>query len=171
MPHKRNPVVAERICGLARVVRGAASVGLENVALWHERDISHSSAERVVIPDAFLALDYMLDRFAWLVDGLVVHPERMRRNLDASHGLFFSQRLLLALVESGLARDEAYRLVQRHAMRAWEEEQDFRELVRDDAEIAGRVDLDAVFDESAYTRHVDVVFERLHDLVKEPVHA
>jgi adenylosuccinate lyase len=169
MPHKRNPVVAERICGLARVVRGAAVVGLENVALWHERDISHSSAERVVIPDAFLALDYMLDRFTWLIEGLVVRPERMRRNLDASHGLYFSQRLLLALVESGLERDEAYRLVQRNAMRAWDEELDFRELARNDADI--RVDLDAVFDESAYTRHVDVIFDRLHDLVKEPVHA
>src|SRR5919201_6170375 len=113
MRHKRNPVVAERICGLARVVRAAALVGFENVALWHERDISHSSAERVAVPDAFLAFDYMLDRFAWLVDGLVVRPERMRRNLAASHHLFFSQRLLLALVESGLARDAAYRLVQR----------------------------------------------------------
>jgi adenylosuccinate lyase len=171
MPHKRNPVVAERICGLARVVRAAAVVGFENVALWHERDISHSSAERVVIPDAFLAIDYMLDRFAWLVDGMVVRPEQMRRNLESSHGLYFSQRLLLALVESGLERDEAYRLVQRDAMRAWEEEHDFRTLVRADAEIAGRVDLNAVFDESAYTRHVDVIFDRLHNLVKEPVHA
>src|SRR3954469_8502220 len=169
MPHKRNPIVAERICGLARVVRGAATVGLENVALWHERDISHSSAERVVLPDAFLALDYMLDRFAWLVDGLVVDRGRMQRNLQASHGLVFSQRLLLALVESGLERDDAYRLVQRNAMRAWDEELDFRELVRNDPAIGG--DLDAVFDESAYTRHVDVIFDRLHDLVKEPVHA
>jgi len=171
MPHKRNPVVAERICGLARVVRAAAVVGLENVALWHERDISHSSAERVVIPDAFLALDYMLDRFAWLVDGLVIRPEQMRRNLDSSRGLHFSQRLLLALVESGLERDQAYRLVQRHALRAWEEDQDFRDLVRSDAELAGRVDLDSVFDESAYTKHVDLLFDRLHHLVKEPVHA
>jgi len=173
MPHKRNPVVAERICGLARVVRAAATVGLENVALWHERDISHSSAERVVVPDAFLALDYMLDRFGWLVEGLVVRPERMRRNLESSHGLFFSQRLLLALVESGLTRDEAYRLVQRHALRAWDEEQDLRELVRADRELAGRVDLDAVFDLSAYTRHVDTVFERLRSLVRkeETVHA
>jgi adenylosuccinate lyase len=173
MPHKRNPVVAERINGLARVVRAAATVGLENVALWHERDISHSSAERVVVPDAFLALDYMLDRFAWLVEGLIVRPERMRRNLDASHGLFFSQRLLLALVESGLTRDEAYRLVQRHALRAWDEEQDFRELVRADRDLAGRVDLDAVFELTAYTRHVDTVFERLRSLVgkEETVHA
>src|SRR5207253_7123241 len=151
MPHKRNPVVAERICGLARVVRAAAGVGLENVALWHERDISHSSAERVVIPDAFLALDYMLDRFAWLVEGLVVYPERMRANLEASHGLFFSQRVLLALVESGLAREEAYRLVQAHAMRAWDEGLDFVELTRGDREIAGRIDLDAAFDLGAYT--------------------
>jgi adenylosuccinate lyase len=173
MPHKQNPVVAERICGLARVVRAAATVALENVALWHERDISHSSAERVVIPDAFLALDYMLDRFAWLVEGLVVRAERMRRNLESSHGLFFSQRLLLALVDSGLSRDEAYRLVQRHALRAWDEEQDFRELVRADRELAGRVDLDAVFDLNAYTRHVDTVFERLRALVRkgETVHA
>ena len=172
MPHKRNPVVAERICGLARVVRGTALVALENQPLWHERDISHSSAERVAIPDAFLAVDYMLDRFAWLVEGLRVFPERMRRNLDASHGLFFSQRLLLALVEAGLARDEAYRLVQGHAMRAWEEERSFPDLVRADDAIAGRVDLAAVFDLTAYTRHVDTVFERLDALVRreEPAH-
>jgi adenylosuccinate lyase len=171
MPHKRNPVVAERICGLARVVRGAALVGLENVALWHERDISHSSAERVVIPDSFLAVDYMLDRFTWLVDGLVVRPDRMRRNLDASHGLFFSQRVLLALVESGLSRDDAYRLTQTAAMRAWDEETDFEALVRADPEIAGRIDLDAVFDLTVYTRHADTVFERLAALKEEAVHA
>jgi adenylosuccinate lyase len=173
MPHKRNPVVAERICGLARVVRAAALVGLENVALWHERDISHSSAERIVVPDAFLALDYMLDRFAWLMDGLVVFPERMVRNLEASHFLFFSQRVLLALVESGLARDDAYRLVQRNAMRAWEDGRDFRALVRADSELARRLDLDEVFSLEPYTRHVDVVFERLRALVRkeEPVHA
>jgi adenylosuccinate lyase len=170
MPHKRNPVVAERICGLARVVRAAAQVGFENVPLWHERDISHSSAERIVFPDAFLALDYMLDRFSWLVEGLVVHTDRMRRNLDAGQGRFFSQGLLLALVDSGLERDEAYRLVQRHAMRSWEEERDFRELVREDGEIADRVDLDAVFDLDAFTRHVDTVFERLRALREEPIH-
>jgi adenylosuccinate lyase len=172
MPHKRNPVVAERICGLARVVRGAALTGFENVALWHERDISHSSAERVVLPDAFLAVDYMLDRFAWLVEGLVVRPERMLRNLEASHGLFFSQRLLLALVEAGLPRDDAYRRVQQAAMRAWEEERPFRDIVAADPEIAARVDLDAVFDLTAYTRHVDTVFDRLHALAdKEKAHA
>ena len=120
--------------GLRGSLRGYALVGLENVALWHERDISHSSAERVVLPDAFLAVDYMLDRFAWLVEGLVVRPERMRANLEATGGLFFSQRLLLALVDSGLDRDTAYRAVQRHAMRAWDEGLDFRTLVRGDPE-------------------------------------
>ena len=170
MPHKRNPVVAERICGLARVVRAAAVVGLENVALWHERDISHSSAERVVIPDAFLALDYMLDRFAWLVEGLVVRPERMRRNLDASHGLYFSQRLLLALVESGLERDEAYRLVQRNAMRAWEEDTTFASSSAPTPTF--RQSTSTPSSTRARTRSTSiVVFERLHDLVKEPVHA
>jgi adenylosuccinate lyase len=176
MPHKRNPKVAERICGLARLVRANALVGLENVALWHERDISHSSAERVVLPDTFLALDYMLDRFVWIVDGLVVYPERMRRNIDASHGLVFTHRLLLALVESGLPRGEAYRLVQRNAMRAWDEERDFRELVATDAGIAERLDpaaLDSVFDLAATVQHVDTVFDRLQTLVRkeDPVHA
>jgi len=171
MPHKRNPILSERICGLARVVRGYALVGLENVALWHERDISHSSAERVVLPDAFLAVDYMLDRFAFLAEGLVVRAERMRENLDASHGLYFSQRLLLALVESGLSRDDAYRQVQRHAMRAWDEGLDFPELVRVDAEIAGRVDLDTVFDLGVYLRHVDTIFGRLVVLREDRIRA
>ncbi|TML21332.1 MAG: adenylosuccinate lyase [Actinobacteria bacterium] len=173
MPHKRNPKIAERICGLARVVRASALVGFENVPLWHERDISNSSAERIVVPDAFLALDYMLDRFTWIVEGLVVYPERMRRNVDASHGLVFSHRLLLALVESGLPRNDAYRLVQRHAMKAWDDEQDFRQLLAADPEITSRVDLGAVFDLDATVRHVDTVFERLRALAgkEEPVHA
>jgi len=176
MPHKRNPVVSERISGLARVVRANALVGLENVALWHERDISHSSAERVVIPDSFLALDYMLDRFAWVVEGLVVRPQRMLRNVESSHGVFFSQRLLLALVEAGAERDDAYRLVQRSAMRAWEEEQDLRVLAAADHEITNRLDataLDRVFDLNAYTTHVDAVFERLraHEPREDPIHA
>jgi adenylosuccinate lyase len=168
MPHKRNPVVAERICGLARVVRAAAVVGLENVALWHERDISHSSAERVVIPDAFFALDYMLERFSWLIEGLVVYPERMRRNLDASFGLYFSQRLLLALVSAGLARDEAYRIVQGNAMRAWDTETSFRALVEADQDVTATLDeqaLAAVFDTGAYLVHVDTVFARLDAFV------
>jgi adenylosuccinate lyase len=174
MPHKRNPIVAERLCGLARLVRAASVVGLENVALWHERDISHSSAERVVVPDAFLALEYMLDRFAWLVDGLVVDAERMRRNLDASHDLVFSQRVLLALVESGIERDDAYRLVQAHSLRAWEEQRSFRALVEADPEIAGRVGagrLAEAFDLDDMLQHVDVLFERLAALPHRKEHA
>jgi adenylosuccinate lyase len=175
MPHKRNPKVAERICGLARVVRAAAIVGFENVPLWHERDISHSSAERVVIPDAFFALDYMLDRFTWIVDGLVVYPERMERNLWSSHGLFFSHRLLLALIERGVDRAEAYGLVQRDAMRAWDEERDFRELVRNDPSIAAHLDgsaLASVFDLNATVAQLERVFDRLARLApkEEPVH-
>jgi len=175
MPHKRNPKVAERLSGLARIVRAASIVGLENMPLWHERDISHSSAERIVVPDAFLALDYMLDRFAWIVEGLVVYPERMERNLWSSHGLFFSHRLLLALIEGGLERRDAYRLVQRTAMRAWDEERDFAELVRADPEIVARLDAAAladVFDLRATIAHLDRVFDRLHRLVpkEEPVH-
>jgi len=172
MPHKRNPKVAERISGLARVVRGAAVVGLENVPLWHERDISHSSAERVVIPDAFLALDYMLDRFRWIVDGLVVYPDRMERNLWASHGLFFSHRLLLALVERGLERADAYRLVQRNAMRAWDEERDFGELVRADDELRAHLDdaaLAEVFDLAATVANLDSTFDRLRRLAPKEV--
>ncbi len=174
MPHKRNPKVAERISGLARVVRAAAIVGLENVPLWHERDISHSSAERIVIPDAFLALDYMLDRFTWIVEGLVVYPDRMERNLWSSHGLFFSHRLLLALVERGLERDEAYKLVQRNAMRAWDEERDFTELVRGDADVAAYLDeaaLASVFDLDATVANLDTTFDRLSRLAhkEEPV--
>src|SRR5438067_2828181 len=164
MPHKRNPKVAERISGLARVVRGAALVGMENMPLWHERDISHSSAERVVVPDAFLAVDYMLDRFRWIVEGLVVHADRMERNLWASHGLFFSHRLLLALVEHGLERGDAYRLVQRNAMRAWDEERDFTDLIRADSEITAHLDppaLAEVFDLNATVANLDTVFARL----------
>jgi adenylosuccinate lyase len=176
MPHKRNPITAERICGLARVVRAAIVPALENVALWHERDISHSSAERVVFPDAFLGLDYILDRFAWLLKGLVVYPERMLTNLESSRGVYFSQRLLLALVESGLARDDAYRIVQRLAANAWDEGGDFRDLARADPEVAERLSeaaLAEVFDLGAYTRHVDLIFDRLNALQprEEPVHA
>ena len=122
MPHKRNPITCERICGLARVLRGNAVAGFENVPLWHERDISHSSAERVVLPDSTTLAHYLLDRFAWVMEGLEVYPERMRRNIDAAHGLTFSGGVLLALVEAGLAREAAYAIVQRNAMRAFDEE-------------------------------------------------
>ncbi|HVG89243.1 MAG: adenylosuccinate lyase [Gaiellales bacterium] len=163
MPHKKNPIVAERISGLARVLRANSLVGLENVALWHERDISHSSAERVVLPDSTIALDYMLDRFTWLAEGMVVHPERMLRNLEASHGLVFSGRALLALVDGGLGRERAYEVVQRNALRAWEQELPFRDLLERDAEAAAVLDpaaLDRVFDLQDYLRHVDEVFDR-----------
>ena len=166
MPHKRNPIVCERISGLARVLRANAQVGLENVALWHERDISHSSAERVVLPDSTIALDYMLDRLIWVVEGLSADPERMLRNLEASHGLVFSGRALLALVEAGVAREHAYELVQRHALRAWEEEIDLRGLLEADAEVAALLDsaaLDRVFDLEDFLRHVDTVFDRTLD--------
>lgn len=167
MPHKRNPIVAERICGLARVVRSAALVGLENVALWHERDISHSSAERVVIPDAFLALDYMLDRFAWLVEGLRVREDRMRANLAASYETFFSQRLLLALVEEGLPRDDAYRIVQGLSARSLEERRPLRDLAREDETVQGRLaagGLEDIFQLEAFTRHADAIFDRVRVL-------
>jgi adenylosuccinate lyase len=174
MPHKRNPKVAERICGLARLMRSNVLVGLENVVLWHERDISNSSAERVVLPDAFLVLDYMLDRFVWIMDGLVVYPDRMERNLWDSHALFFSHRLLLALVESGLDRREAYRLVQRSAMKAWDEERDFRELIRADSEITSRLDaatLDEAFELHATVARLDSAFDRLRRLEHREEHA
>jgi adenylosuccinate lyase len=175
MPHKRNPVVAEQICGLARVVRAAALIALENMPLWHERDISHSSAERVAIPDAFFALHTMLDRFAWLVRHLVVRSDRMRENLDSARGVFFSQRLLLALVETGSTRDEAYRLVQELAAQALDEQRDLRALARADARVRSRLTattLAEIFELEAYTAHVDAVFERLAALTEtEAVHA
>jgi adenylosuccinate lyase len=161
MPHKRNPIISERLCGLARVLRGYAQVGFEDVALWHERDISHSSAERIVLPDATIALDYMQYLAVNVVDGMKVHPERMRANLELTRGALFSQRALTALVESGMSRDEAYRLVQESAQRAWDEGTGFRELI---AAKAPQLDLDAVFDYSAYLKHVPEVLVRLDRL-------
>jgi adenylosuccinate lyase len=166
MPHKQNPIVCERVSGLARVLRGNAVVGLENVVLWHERDISHSSAERVVLPDSTIALDYMLDRVVWLAEGLSVDPERMLRNLEASHGLVFSGRALLALVEAGASREEAYEIVQRNALRAWDEEMSFRGLLEADPDAMALVDaaaLDRVFDLESFLRHVDAIFDRTLD--------
>src|SRR5436309_2458944 len=169
MPHKRNPIVCERITGLARVLRANAGVGLEDVALWHQRDISHSSAERVVLPDSTIALDYMLDRLRWLVEGLSVDPERMLRNLEASHGLVFSGRALLAMVEAGASRERAYEITQRNALRAWDEEVPFRGLLEADAEAATLLDtaaLDRVFDLDSFLRHVDEIFERTLDVLE-----
>ena len=135
MPHKRNPIISERICGMARIVRANSLVGLENVALWHERDISHSSAERVVLPDSSIALDYMLHKATSLIAGLVVHQDRMLQNLQATKGLVFSGQLLLALTQKGVSRETAYEWVQRNAMRVWDENENFQELLRNDADV------------------------------------
>ncbi|MEX1254496.1 MAG: adenylosuccinate lyase [Dehalococcoidia bacterium] len=164
MPHKRNPEKCERVCGLARVLRGHATVALENVALWHERDISHSSAERIILPDACLALDYMLDLFTTIMRGLQVYPERMRENMEASYGLPLSQRVLLALIEKGMLRQEAYKLVQRNAMQSWKERRPFREFLEADADVMKQLsplELGELFDYGYYTRHVDESFRRL----------
>jgi adenylosuccinate lyase len=164
MPHKRNPVLSENLTGLARMIRATVVPALENVALWHERDISHSSVERVMLPDACILTDFALSRLARLVDGLVVHPDRMRRNLDASQGLYSSQRVLLALTESGLPRQEAYELVQRQAMVAWRDGRPLLELLREDKVISTRLDgakLAALFDLDHHLAHVDHVFERV----------
>ena len=164
MPHKRNPVTCEQICGLARVVRSNAQAGFENVALWHERDISHSSVERVILPDSTTLVDYMLDKTTNLLDTMFVYPERMRANLDSTGGLVFSGQLLLELVEQGVSREDAYRLVQGHAMRAWQEGLNFRQLVQNDPNITGRVSADAIaraFDLKRQLRHVDAIFSRV----------
>ncbi|MEJ7892642.1 MAG: adenylosuccinate lyase [Solirubrobacteraceae bacterium] len=158
MPHKRNPITTERITGLARVLRGYAQTGLENVALWHERDISHSGAERVVLPDATILLDYMQSLALRVARGMTVHEDRMRANLELTCGALFSQRVLLALIARGMQRDEAYRLVQRLAQQAWDEQTPLRDLLA--AEVDG-FDLDAIFDYSAYLRHVPEILERL----------
>src|SRR2546423_46083 len=164
MPHKRNPILSERICGMARVVRANSIVGLENVALWHERDISHSSAERVVLPDSSIALDYMLQKMASLVDGLVVYPERMMGNLRATRGLVFSGQLLLALARAGVARETSYEWVQRNAMKAWDEGFDFQQLVSEDKDIAAHLSkeqIGQVFSLDTYLRNIDAIFARV----------
>ena len=166
MPHKRNPVLSENLTGLARMIRAAIVPALENVALWHERDISHSSVERVMLPDACILADFALFRLARLVDGLVVYPERMRRNLDATQGLYGSQRVLLALTEAGLPRQRAYELVQAHAMQAWREGRPLEGLLRQDVEITGRLGerrLEELFDLGHHLAHVDTIFARVFD--------
>ncbi len=164
MPHKRNPIIAERICGLARVIRANSIVGLENVALWHERDISHSSAERVVLPDSSIGLDYILQKATKLIGGLVVNPKRMLENLNATRGLVFSGQLLLALTQKGVARETAYEWVQRNAMKAWDENGSLQELVNADTDINGKLtpqELEGVFKLDTYLRNVDKIFDRV----------
>jgi len=164
MPHKRNPVTCEQISGLARVVRSNAQAGFENVALWHERDISHSSVERVIIPDSTTLVDYMLQKTANLIDTMFVYPERMKLNLESTGGLVFSGQLLLDLVEHGVSREDAYRVVQRNAMRAWKEGLNFRELVFSDPDITGRVpreQIERAFDLKRQLRNIDEIFARV----------
>ena len=159
MPHKRNPITTERITGLARVLRGYAQVGVEDVALWHERDISHSGAERVVLPDATILLDYMQHLALRVVRGMVVHADRMRANLELTSGALFSQRVLLALVSGGSSRDDAYRIVQRLAQQAWDTQVPLRTLLEREKGVT--LDLDAIFDYRHYIRHVPEILERL----------
>jgi adenylosuccinate lyase len=164
MPHKRNPVACEQVSGLSRLLRSNAQAGLENVALWHERDISHSSVERVILPDSTILLDYLLGRFREILEGLRVYPENMRRNLDATHGVIFSQQVLLALARAGASREAAYRIVQRNAMRAWEEGQPFKQLLHADPEvrtILGEAEIESCFDLGYHLRHVDDIFRRV----------
>ncbi|MGA8848562.1 MAG: adenylosuccinate lyase [Dehalococcoidia bacterium] len=164
MPHKRNPELCERICGLARLIRGYALTSLENIALWHERDISHSSTERIILPDSCLAVDYMLSIFTSIMKGLKVYPENMRRNIELTQGVIFSQRVLLALVYKGLSREEAYKMVQDSAMKAWEKRKSFLSLLEADKRITAHLskkELNSLFDYSYYLKHVDEVFKRL----------
>jgi adenylosuccinate lyase len=164
MPHKRNPVTCEQICGLARVVRSNVQAAFEDVALWHERDISHSSVERVILPDSTILTDYLLEKTTKLVDQLLVYPERMRRNLDLTRGLVFSGQVLLDLAAGGMRREDAYRLVQSHAMRAWEEEGDFRAAIQSDPEIAAvltKEQLAEAFSLDRQLRNVDKIFARV----------
>jgi adenylosuccinate lyase len=164
MPHKRNPIGSEQITGLARLLRGNAVAALENVALWHERDISHSSVERVILPDSFIALDHMLRRFTRIVSGLVVHPDRMRENLARSHGVVFSGQVLLDLAAHGISREQAYTWVQRNAHRAYDEHRDFKQLLLDDPDVMSvlsRDEIDRAFDLDVQLRHVDTIFDRV----------
>ena len=170
MPHKRNPELAERICGLARLIRGHSVTALENVALWGERDISHSSAERIILPDACLALDYILSIFTRVMADLRVYPQRMWDNIESTQGLIFSQRVLLALIDKGMAREDAYQIVQRNAMSGWDDGKDFRQLIESDKDASGylsEAELHELFDYSYYTRYVDDTFERLGLLTAE----
>ena len=164
MPHKRNPILSENLCGLARLVRSYAVPALENVALWHERDISHSSVERVIAPDAFIAADFMLARLARMLDGLVVYPDRMRENLNLLKGLIFSQQVLLVLTQKGVSREDAYRMVQKRAMEVWEGKGDFKSLLEGDSELARHIskeELEQIFDLGYHLKHVDTIFQRV----------
>jgi adenylosuccinate lyase len=164
MPHKRNPELCERICGLARLVRGYTVTAMENIALWHERDISHSSTERVILPDACFVLDYALSIFTYVMKGLQVYPERMKENLEITQGLIFSQRVMLALIEKGLSREKAYKMVQRNSMKAWKERVSFLDLLKSDPDVSkhlSKSELGGIFDYGYFLRYTDDVFARI----------
>jgi len=164
MPHKRNPELCERVCGLARLVRSYALTAMQNIALWHERDISHSSNERVIIPDSCLIVDYCLAIFTSVMSGLQIYPKNMQRNLERTKGLIFSQRVMLALIEKGLSRQQAYKLVQRNAMKAWKGNKKFLTLLKADSDVTATLpaeELEGLFDYQYYLRHIDDIFERL----------
>jgi adenylosuccinate lyase len=164
MPHKRNPELCERISGLARLVRGYALTSMENIALWHERDISHSSTERIILPDACLVLDYSLNLLTSVMKGLQVYPQKMKKNLDITRGLIFSQRVMIALINKGLSRKQAYEMVQRNAMKTWKGKKSFLALLKADAEVTATLpeaELEPLFDESYYLRYIDDIFKRL----------
>jgi len=164
MPHKRNPELCERVCGLARLVRGHALTAMENIALWHERDISHSSTERIILPDSCLVLDYVLSIFTYIMKGLQVYPEHMKQNLEITKGLIFSQRVMLALIEKGLSREQAYRMVQRNAMKSWKERVSFLGLLEKDKDVSSHLsqsELGSIFDYKYFLRYTDEVFERI----------
>ena len=164
MPHKRNPVGSENLSGLARVVRSNAMAAMENIALWHERDISHSSVERIIIPDSTILLDYMLARLTRILGGLVVYPERMLENINKSYGLYNSQRVLLKLIEKGMSRENAYQFVQRNAMESWSSKKDFKEILKEDKEIKKYLpaaEITKLFNLSYYTKNVNYIFRRV----------
>ena len=164
MPHKRNPIVTERITGMARLLRGNAMVAMENVALWHERDISHSSVERVIIPDSTTVMDYMLNKMTYLMENLLIYPENMMENLHRTGGLIFSQEVLLALVKKGATREDAYAMVQRNAMQVWEDKKDFKELLKSDKEIMKHLsenDVNALFDLNKVMKNINKIYKRL----------
>ena len=164
MPHKRNPIVTERITGMARLLRGNAMVAMENVALWHERDISHSSVERVIIPDSTTVMDYMLNKMIYLMENLLVYPDKMRINLSLTGGLIFSQEVLLALVKKGVVREDAYLMVQRNAMQVWEKKKDFKVLLKSDDQITALLnddEIDSLFDLNKVMKNINKIYKRL----------
>jgi adenylosuccinate lyase len=171
MPHKRNPIGSENLCGLARIIRSNAMAALENIPLWHERDISHSSVERIIAPDSTILIDYMLNRLKGLINNLVVYPKRMKENLNMLNGLIFSQQILLALAESGVTRENAYKMVQKQAMRVWKEKKPFKELIKKDKGICAHLSkkkIEEIFDVNYHLKYIGIIFDRVFETQIEP---